>query len=94
MVKVVVRTHVATTRDRDWEINVVRGQGRARGASRGRLRRAKRKVRELEVVRKLAPEMVLKMVFVHVAAVAAVLLQEVVASQNGAIRRRAPKVQG
>lgn len=97
MVKAVVGMRVATTRDRQWEINVVRRQGRARRASRAsrrRLRRAKGKIRELEVVRKLAPEMVLEVIFVNVAAVAGVLLQEVVASQNGGIRRRAPKVQG
>lgn len=57
---------------------VVRGQGRDCGDTRGRLRRAKGKVRKLEVVGEPALEMVLEMISLHVAAAA--VLQEVVVS--------------
>lgn len=88
--KVGFKAHVAAARDGEIKVEVVRRQGRARGAGRGRLRRAKGKIRKLKLVREPAPEMVLERVFLHVAAV----LQEVVVSQNGGIRRRASKAQG
>ena len=70
-VEIAVKMHVAATRD--GEIKVVRRQGRALGAGRGR---------RLELVGEDAVEIVLE------------LLQEVIVSQNGRIRRRGPKVQG